>query len=1112
MAGANDRELKIIIKADGSVAVNELKLITQSTDLLEKELKKAREELKKVQSELSRVGEKSNKSDKQLAELKTTSENLAKENAKLNKELERLQRELKIASNQIEAANSKLKSAERGTKDYKAAWADLVMGINQALEVLSKAKQYLGEMWDFAKQGAKLAEARESFVSYANSIGKSSEEILSKLKKASGETISEMELIKSASAAMGLGVTKDADKMANLLEIARLKARRSGREVSEAFKDISDGIGRASPLILDNLHIRIPAGFEKMTKGMTDAEKVSKLFELTLETGNKELKAMGGLVDSKADQMRRLEVKVREAKEQLGELTFDVLGPFVETLSKDVVPWVRDTVEVFREWLGISEKIEKSLRKQGAAGQIGKRYSAIDKLKQEQKKNEEILRQSLSGFGSYDLERHSKHFAGKKNGTIKEIRAGIVARTREITLEINTLNKEIEKIKTDHLDKVKKKAGDTTKTITITGNTTKTTGKKAKEAAKDFKDLENQLSRIYLTNRDLPVTFENLSENITDAGKSALMFLDATGLSEFEPLHDGLEIATEKAAKLKNMLDDIGLSFEDAFSDSRVKLAEDLMESMQSGLESYVEFINTKDSTSWADAYGGNIVKTLWGAGTSKSLDENGKLKQDLSHIIADAVTRGFANADFSDFTSSLASILANVLSESVAAKNPVLDAGGSINWGNFGLNLAANYGGRLLTGLFTTKEKGKEAIGQYGNTKKTIQDAVLQTYKTELLPYLGNSRELIDLQESRYLGGASIGWKWKKGFSWGDMSQVKNYSLIDNGGTAALQNVNNAIESAEKHNRAWEMNVEKWAAEGKEMFALTTQLNAVTNALGRAEDLSKNPDFVWSDGSGGSIDLSEDIHNLSMSQIQLQQQIGQRKAGLSSLTAQSFMSYAPWLDFMPAANGEQRYSEGGKLYAASDLGIEDQYNLFNSLQGGLAGRSLDPFLLDMVKQAGQSKYELAELQITDPEKYSEEYNNFLDRQIEASQEIMKRQEEIFRDETKSYEEQLAAMEIYEQAMDAVHKSKLEKITKEQQQEKEEARKKAEASQAKIESALSLVGELSQRGDKIVILKEGDASLAIEELMERFADNPEVTTVLQPWLDKANKKAKFGRA
>jgi hypothetical protein len=1107
MAGANDRELKIIIKADGSVAVNELKLITQSTDLLEKELKKAREELKKVQSELSRVGEKSNKSDKQLAELKTTSENLAKENAKLNKELEKLQRELKIASNQIEATNSKLKSAERGTKDYKAAWADLAMGVNQALETLSKAKQYLNEGWNFAKQGAKFEEARETFLRYANSVGKSSEEILYKLKRASSGTINEMNLIVGASKAMKLGVTSDVDELANLLLIARNKGRSFERETTDAFGDIVDGIGRGTPLILDNIGIRIPAAVKKATEGMGEAEKVAAIMAATLKEGNKELAAMGGLTDSEADSFRQLEASWDNLKNTGGQLISTVFTPLNIALSK--------TLNITTSLIGkFNSLIEMG---HGGGDSIFKGKSNSDLLRMYENSKKEYART----LGILE-ESKSPANSARRSGTILSDAQIMAANMnfKHAKQSMRAIEKEFERRGNLMIKSAKNTAKDVASAVSemwdkiipdFSGKKVRVKTSYTKEVVKDFKDLENQLSRIYLTNRDLPATFENLSENITDAGKSALMFLDATGLGEFEPLHDGLEIATEEAAKLKNMLDDIGLSFEDAFSDSRVKLAEDLMESMQSGLESYVEFINTKDSTSWADAYGGNIVKTLWGAGTSKSLDENGKLKQDLSHIIADAVTRGFANADFSDFTSSLANVLANVLSESVAAKNPVLDAGGSINWGNFGLNLAANYGGRLLTGLFTTKEKGKEAIGQYGNLKNNLQDAVLQTYKTELLPYLGDSRELMDLQESRYLGGASIGWKWKKGWSWGDMSKVKNYSLIDNGGTAALQNVNNAIESAEKHNRSWEMNVEKWAAEGKEMFALTTQLNAVTNALGRAEDLSKNPDFVWSDGSGGSIDLSEDIHNLSMSQIQLQQQIGQRKAGLSSLTAQSFMSYAPWLDFMPAANGEQRYSEGGKLYAASDLGIEDQYNLFNSLQGGLAGRSLDPFLLDMVKQAGQNKYELAELQITDPEKYSEEYNKQLEKELSAIEEIMSRQEEIFTDGAKSFEEQATALEAYEQAMENYHQKKLDMLARDQQKAEEEKRQMQQASQEKLESVLSYVGEMSRDGTTINIANGADKSTILDTMIECFSDEPDVVALLEGMKKNSTNKALWGK-
>lgn len=63
------------------------------------------------------------------------------------------------------------REVEKTSRKAKAAWADFAMGVNQALEVVGKGKQLLETVMGFAKQGAQLQEARQSFDNYARSVG-----------------------------------------------------------------------------------------------------------------------------------------------------------------------------------------------------------------------------------------------------------------------------------------------------------------------------------------------------------------------------------------------------------------------------------------------------------------------------------------------------------------------------------------------------------------------------------------------------------------------------------------------------------------------------------------------------------------------------------------------------------------------------------------------------------------------------------------------------------------------------------------------------------------------------------------------------------------------------
>ena len=85
-----------------------------------------------------------------------------------------------------------------------------------------------------------------------------------------------------------------AQEISSLLEIARKSAQATGQSVSQAFDDIATGIGRASPLILDNLGITVKVGdanaryaaeLGKTVEQLTAAEQKQALLNAVLAQG-----------------------------------------------------------------------------------------------------------------------------------------------------------------------------------------------------------------------------------------------------------------------------------------------------------------------------------------------------------------------------------------------------------------------------------------------------------------------------------------------------------------------------------------------------------------------------------------------------------------------------------------------------------------------------------------------------------------------------------------------------------------------------------------------------------------------------------------------------------
>ncbi len=196
------------------------------------------------------------------------------------------------SANTVKNLNKQIKNSTKESEAAEKSWGKFVYTLNQSFQLLERTTGYAKSALDSLKDGANYTEAKESFDAYAKSLGANSDAIISSLRKASAETISNRNLVLTASRAMALGVTSDSEKMGKLLEIARNRATLFGVDTTKAFDDIVTGIGRGSPIILDNLGIRIPAGFAQMTQGMTEAQKVSKLLELVLADGGRELESL----------------------------------------------------------------------------------------------------------------------------------------------------------------------------------------------------------------------------------------------------------------------------------------------------------------------------------------------------------------------------------------------------------------------------------------------------------------------------------------------------------------------------------------------------------------------------------------------------------------------------------------------------------------------------------------------------------------------------------------------------------------------------------------------------------------------------------------------------
>lgn len=197
-----------------------------------------------------------------------------------------------------------------------AAYTATMALLTAAVATFIKAYQ-VGEI---AAQNERLIAAGQEM---ASQYGGSMDLIVEKVRNASLNTVSDLDIIASANKAIMLGLGADAETLANLMEIAAFRARAMGISTTQAFDDIVRGIGRSSPLILDNLGIvvklgevneKYAEGLGKTTQELTAAEKKQALLNAVLDEGNAMLAKAGGLAEDNASAYEQFNAELENTK------------------------------------------------------------------------------------------------------------------------------------------------------------------------------------------------------------------------------------------------------------------------------------------------------------------------------------------------------------------------------------------------------------------------------------------------------------------------------------------------------------------------------------------------------------------------------------------------------------------------------------------------------------------------------------------------------------------------------------------------------------------------------------------------------------------------------
>lgn len=245
------------------------------------------------------------------------------------------------------------------------------IGISFAIPQLIAGTQAL------IQQGAAAQQTTQAFNELARAAGQSGEAELRALRAASQNRISDTNLQLAANRAALLGVADSADELSVLLQIASDRARKMGTNTGQAFDDLVTGLGRASPLILDNLGITVnitevnaayAAQLGKTVAALTEAEKKQALINAVIAQGKETLDASGQSAETNAAKLERLSATLDNLKGTAGGALADTILPTIDLITGLVNAFDGTSESILRyvdaanAYLGVNERVAQNNR------------------------------------------------------------------------------------------------------------------------------------------------------------------------------------------------------------------------------------------------------------------------------------------------------------------------------------------------------------------------------------------------------------------------------------------------------------------------------------------------------------------------------------------------------------------------------------------------------------------------------------------------------------------------------------------------------------------------------------------------------------------------------
>ena len=265
-----------------------------------------------------------------------TMSQLRKQSKSLQKELDNVSQSLnpkqyEALESRLKTVNARMAELKQNAKNFKELassdeYNNFFMGqlaVKGIETFVGWGKSLLDTLSDSIDKSIELAESADGITHAFEKIGTA--DYLQELRTATKGTVSDIELMKAAVKAKDFRIPLE--DLGKYLSFAQLKAQQTGQSLDYMVDSIVTGLGRKSPMILDNLGLSAAEIKEQTEKTGDFMKGVAKIVETNLAQA-------GETYISAADRAAQRTVELENAQRSLGEVLLPIKEEFSDVYGQ----------------------------------------------------------------------------------------------------------------------------------------------------------------------------------------------------------------------------------------------------------------------------------------------------------------------------------------------------------------------------------------------------------------------------------------------------------------------------------------------------------------------------------------------------------------------------------------------------------------------------------------------------------------------------------------------------------------------------------------------------------------------------------------------------------